>query len=101
MTCTLVYMVKHERGNNLMPSTPGIESEDTLSAMIECGPPRSQRERGRPSRFRDNVKQLFVSISFQGLRQVETVLKALVFFAFFFLFLLEGRCYSTTYHMLR
>ena len=87
-----------------MPSTPGIESEDTLSATIECGPPRSQRNVSADSlkiQRQRHVKQLFLSISFQGLRQVETVLKALVFFAFFFLFLLEGGCYSTTYHMLR
>ena len=36
-----------------MPSTPGIESEDTLPATIECGPRRSQSELRRPSRFRD------------------------------------------------
>ena len=36
-----------------MPSTPGIESEDTLAATIGCGPRRSQRERRLPSRFRD------------------------------------------------
>ena len=38
-----------------MPSTPGIESEDTLPATMECGPRRSQRERRLPSRFRDYV----------------------------------------------
>ena len=38
-----------------MPSTPGIESEDTLPATVECGPRRSQGERRRPSRFRDYV----------------------------------------------
>ena len=38
-----------------MPSTPGIESEDTLPATIECGRCRSQRERRLPSRFRDYV----------------------------------------------
>ena len=45
-----------------MPSTPGIESEDTLPATIECGPRRSQRERRRPSRLRDYVvlKTLFL-----------------------------------------
>ena len=36
-----------------MPNTPGIESEDTLPATIECGLRRSQSERRRPSRFRD------------------------------------------------
>jgi len=37
----------------IMPSTPGIESEDMLPATIECGPRRSQSQRRRPSRFRD------------------------------------------------
>ena len=36
-----------------MPSTPGIESEDTLPPTIECGPRRSQIQRRRPSRLRD------------------------------------------------
>ena len=42
-----------------MPSTPGIESEDTLPATIECGLRRSQRERRR---FREYVvlKTLFL-----------------------------------------
>ena len=31
-----------------MPNTPGIESEDTLPATIECGLRRSQSERRRP-----------------------------------------------------
>ena len=38
-----------------MSSTPGIESEVTLPAKIECGPRRSQRERRLPSRFRNYV----------------------------------------------
>ena len=68
-----------------MPSTPKIESEDTLPATIECGLRRSQHERRRPSRFRDYVvlKTLFLSDSFQRLGQVETVLIKLVFFVFF------------------
>ena len=35
-----------------MPSTAGIESEDTLPATIEFGPRRSQSQRRRPSRLR-------------------------------------------------
>ena len=31
-----------------MPNTPGIESEDTLPATIECGLRQSQSERRRP-----------------------------------------------------
>ena len=87
-----------------MPSTPKIESEDTLPATIECGLRRSQHERRRPSRFRDYVvlKTLFLSDSFQRLGQVETVLIKLVFFVFLFArFLKEGGCYITMYHMLR
>ena len=56
-------------------------------ATIECGPRQSQRERRRPSRFRDYVTYktvLFCSV--QRLRQIETVLIELVFFVFYCFF---------------
>ena len=48
-----------------MPSTPGIESEDTLPATIECGPRRSQRKR-RPPRNQlqnRNLKKPLIDLS--------------------------------------
>ena len=55
-----------------MPSTPGMELEDTLPATIGCGPRRSQRERRLPSRFMQRLKSHSTTIQYRQLRRLTT-----------------------------